>query len=50
LSDALQIGGGINEDNALDWIKAGAEKVIHIHTKLPRAFSQRIFFFLLFGT
>jgi len=26
--DALQIGGGINEDNALDWIKAGAEKVI----------------------
>ncbi len=23
----MQVGGGINEDNALDWIEAGAEKV-----------------------
>jgi len=26
--DALQIGGGITIDNALEWIEAGAEKVI----------------------
>jgi len=26
--DALQIGGGITADNALEWIEAGAEKVI----------------------
>ena len=27
--DALQIGGGITIDNALEWIEAGAEKVHH---------------------
>ena len=27
--DALQIGGGITADNALEWIQAGAEKVHH---------------------
>ena len=31
LSGALQIGGGVNEDNALDWIEAGAEKVRYNH-------------------
>lgn len=26
--DALQVGGGINDENAMHWIMSGAEKVI----------------------
>ncbi|GAA5976649.1 hypothetical protein JCM11641_005651 [Rhodosporidiobolus odoratus] len=35
--NALEIGGGINEDNAQDWLNAGAEKVIVTSYLFPSA-------------